>query len=319
MQDQHYLPLVSVTVITYNSSKYVLETLNSIKEQTYKNIELIVSDDCSSDNSIEICRKWIKENKERFSNTELVTTPVNTGIPANKNRAIAMCKGDWIKSIAGDDILMSNCILDNINFIKNNTSINILISNVSTFRQIKDRIFIIKENHPPIGVKMLLPNISAEQQYKFLLRQYFGNTPSLFISKNVLDKIRYDEEFPLLEDYPFALNSTKCGFKFDYLNKSTVFYRKHEKSVWSLGTKKKIFNNVYLHRRLMQLKYIYPYVSCVERIFLNLEFYRKRFLDKTGLNSNNLLGKIINFITRKLSPNYIYKKIFIYNLMKQRF
>ena len=48
-------PLVSINVITYNSSKFVLETLESAKAQTYQNIELIVSDDCSTDNTVEIC------------------------------------------------------------------------------------------------------------------------------------------------------------------------------------------------------------------------------------------------------------------------
>jgi alpha-1,3-rhamnosyltransferase len=52
-------PLVSVVIITYNSSKYVLETLESAKAQTYQNIELIVSDDCSTDDTVEKCREWI--------------------------------------------------------------------------------------------------------------------------------------------------------------------------------------------------------------------------------------------------------------------
>ncbi|MDR0890977.1 MAG: glycosyltransferase [Endomicrobium sp.] len=51
-------PLVSVCVITYNSSKYVLETLESIKTQTYQNIELIVSDDCSTDDTVEVCENY---------------------------------------------------------------------------------------------------------------------------------------------------------------------------------------------------------------------------------------------------------------------
>lgn len=56
-------PLVSVSVITYNSAKTVLETLESIKAQTYQNLELIVSDDCSTDNTVELCRNWIEQNK----------------------------------------------------------------------------------------------------------------------------------------------------------------------------------------------------------------------------------------------------------------
>ena len=51
-------PLVSIVVITYNSAEYVLETLESAKAQTYQNIELIVSDDCSADNTVETCSRW---------------------------------------------------------------------------------------------------------------------------------------------------------------------------------------------------------------------------------------------------------------------
>lgn len=49
-------PLVSVVVITYNSSKYIVETLNSVKKQTYKNIELIITDDCSTDNTVSVIK-----------------------------------------------------------------------------------------------------------------------------------------------------------------------------------------------------------------------------------------------------------------------
>ena len=108
------LPLVSIVVITYNSSKYVLETLESIKAQTYQNIELIISDDCSTDNTFEICKEWLLINKSRFKKAELVTTSRNGGIAANVNNAIKYCKGTWIKNIAGDDILFNTCIDDYI-------------------------------------------------------------------------------------------------------------------------------------------------------------------------------------------------------------
>ena len=58
-------PLVSIIVITYNSAKFVLETLESAKAQTYQNIELIISDDGSTDNTVQICREWLKNNEEQ--------------------------------------------------------------------------------------------------------------------------------------------------------------------------------------------------------------------------------------------------------------
>src|SRR5690606_22852216 len=95
-------PLVSIIVITYNSSKYVLETLESARAQTYQNIELIISDDGSKDATVQICRDWLKENSDRFVHSQLLTVEHNTGIPANCNRGVKASKGEWIKLIAGD-------------------------------------------------------------------------------------------------------------------------------------------------------------------------------------------------------------------------
>ncbi len=78
--DMNLLPLISVPVVTYNSSKTVLETLDSIYNQTYENLELIVSDDCSTDNTVDICQEWINAHKERFVRTELLVDEKNTGV-----------------------------------------------------------------------------------------------------------------------------------------------------------------------------------------------------------------------------------------------
>ncbi len=80
--------LVSIIVVTYNSSKYILETLESAKAQTYQNIELIVSDDCSTDNTVSICDRWLHENDFFFFRTKLITTTQNTGVAPNCNRGL---------------------------------------------------------------------------------------------------------------------------------------------------------------------------------------------------------------------------------------
>lgn len=89
-------PLFSIIIITYNSSKYVLETLESAKKQTYQNIELVVSDDCSGDDTIKLCAQWIEDNKHRFIRATLVFSQENTGIAANCNRGLKTAKGDSV-------------------------------------------------------------------------------------------------------------------------------------------------------------------------------------------------------------------------------
>lgn len=104
------MPLVSITVITYNSASTVVETLNSVYCQTYRNLELIVSDDSSSDDTVNVCKKWIKKHENRFERVCIIESKMNTGISANINRADAACTGECVKGIAGDDKLVPGCV-----------------------------------------------------------------------------------------------------------------------------------------------------------------------------------------------------------------
>ena len=129
-------PLVSIIVITYNSSKYVLETLESVKTQIYQNIELIVSDDCSTDDTVGICRNWIAQNEGRFVQTKLIVAPENKGIAANCNRGVKAAKGERVKLIAGDDILTSDSIQLFMNYICNHTDAKIIASVAQPFKDV---------------------------------------------------------------------------------------------------------------------------------------------------------------------------------------
>ena len=103
-------PLVSVIVTTYNSSRFVLETLESAYRQTYPDIELIVSDDCSTDDTLALCQRWVSEHTGRFRRALCTQTPRNLGIVGNCNHAMAHATGQWLKYIAGDDLLLPNCV-----------------------------------------------------------------------------------------------------------------------------------------------------------------------------------------------------------------
>ena len=102
--------LVSVVVVSYNSEKFIVETLESIKNQNYDFIELIICDDCSVDLTVELCINWITKNNKIFKNIELITSMNNYGISVNINKGLNKATGEWIKFIAGDDYLLNNCI-----------------------------------------------------------------------------------------------------------------------------------------------------------------------------------------------------------------
>lgn len=98
------LPLVTFVVTSYNYEKYILKTLESIKAQTYKNFEIIVVDDCSSDNSCEIIEDFISDNQDL--KITLIKNETNQGQLASMIRGLENAEGQFISFIDSDDILL---------------------------------------------------------------------------------------------------------------------------------------------------------------------------------------------------------------------
>ena len=114
------MDLVSAVVVTYNSADTVIETLDSIYNQTYPRIELIVSDDYSTDNTGEIVREWCRTHRQRFERVLIRNPKRNLGVTKNCNHAIAQANGKWIAEMGGDDILLEECIKEKIEYASNN-------------------------------------------------------------------------------------------------------------------------------------------------------------------------------------------------------
>lgn len=276
--------LVSIIVLSYNSANFIVETLDSIKNQSYKNIELIIADDASKDNTLEVCKDWISEHQGRFKACQIVAAEKNVGIPANCNKGVDAANGDFIKIIAGDDILLKDCIKDNLEFIQHTLKRNIIISEMNAFLDGTTPKKII-EHKVPFG-EIFSDKFTAKDQNNFLIKiSYFGNAPTLFYRKCVFDKVRFDESIPLLEDYPFAINATQAGFKYHYLPKITVLYRVRENSAY-YKARKEIFGKFYITKNEFDKKYRFPYLEKYNLLNEKFNFSVLRFFDDKGLNQN---------------------------------
>lgn len=225
MNDQ----LVSIIIITYNSEKYVQQTLDSIKFQTYVNIELIVSDDCSSDATVEICKQWIDKNKKRFARTELIKSNTNTGISENCNRGVKISKGAWIKIIAGDDILSKECIQRYMRHIVNEKKIIDFV--YSSVNHIDAYGNVIKYNSK-IEWQYSFNKLNPVQQLETLIHKNKVWAATWMFSRNLYEIIGgYDERYKCYEDRPFLINVVRHGFKIHFLDMVGALYRVHNDSV----------------------------------------------------------------------------------------
>jgi glycosyltransferase involved in cell wall biosynthesis len=219
--------LISVIVISYNSQEYIIETLESIKNQSYGKIELIISDDSSSDSTVAIAEEWIYQNRERFVSCNVVQSKINTGITANCNRGVSEATGEYIKLIAADDLLLENCLIDLIDFTLKK-GLFITFSRALPFSE--------TQNHKYLDTKIQDDEISyayffsknQQEQYKALLNLHIPLTLVIgcLIRRDLINKKGgFDEKYEMMEDYPFLIKVSADGQKFELLDKYTIKYR----------------------------------------------------------------------------------------------
>ena len=106
--------LVSIIMPSYNTAKYIEESIKSVQNQTYENWELIIVDDCSTDNTDEIVKKYIESDKRihYFKNDK------NSGAAVSRNRALREAKGKWIAFLDSDDLWLPEKLQKQINFME---------------------------------------------------------------------------------------------------------------------------------------------------------------------------------------------------------
>lgn len=99
-------PKISVCIPTYNGSQFLRECIDSILTQTFSDFELLIVDDQSSDNTVEIAEEYSAKDPR----IKVMRNPQNLGLVGNWNRCLEITKGEWIKFVFQDDLLAPECL-----------------------------------------------------------------------------------------------------------------------------------------------------------------------------------------------------------------
>lgn len=286
-------PLISIVIITYNSSEYINELLKSIESQEYKNIEIIFSDDCSIDNTVEICKSWIKIFNNKFQRCILVSTLKNSGIVPNYNNALKYCKGDWIKYIAGDDILMPNCISNFVMEIEE--GINIM--SCASLDIYKEKKIIVNPKH-----------LFETNQLKSIIKEshlFILCGATLFVNRDyLLKRGGFDERFTWIEDYPLCMDYLLNGGHIKQISTPLVVHRVYPESVSQSSVKfKNTLNDV--------LKYYVPKAALKCNLLNYWYHYRVLFMQQ-GLYGKFWKNKYILFFLKCFDLIWIKNYFFIF-------
>lgn len=288
-------PLVTVVVVSYNHAKYIDECLDSIKDQTYKNIQLIIGDDYSPDNSVDVFENWIKKNNfpvEKNFHTK------NTGLAEMLNECIQLTKGKYIKLIAADDYLHPEFLEKCVKTLENKDD---------RFAVVFSSAYIVEENKNLVEYYGNFDFYKDEYQFRKLekTRNFVPALSALIETKALIETGAYNKDI-LLEDYDKWLKINETYF-FAFIPEHLAYYRKHDENVSTLKSRV-----VFVEEILLRLQYDSELDNktelnnSIKKIYLSST--SKEELKKTFEKYNQYKGKEpwLNFCLKYRLPIKLY-------------
>ncbi|AJI56845.1 glycosyltransferase like 2 family protein [Francisella philomiragia] len=201
-------PLVTVYIPTYNRVELLKRAVRSVLEQTYQNIELIILDDCSTDNTLMFLESLVKhDDRVRFFQNEK-----NSGACVSRNKAIREAKGEYITGLDDDDYFLGSRIADFVEFWQEN------INDKNVVCLFAERFFLKKTRiSPPLNMPVVVDRNSM------LHTNYIGNqvfTKIEYLRSNLFDtKLKMWQDFDcwyrLLDGGKVAINTQKANYIVD--------------------------------------------------------------------------------------------------------
>lgn len=248
-------PLVSICIPTYNGEKFLEVCLDSAIHQSYHNIEIIISDDCSSDATLNIVTKYM----ENDSRVKLHKNEKNLGLVGNWNKCIELSSGEWIKYLFQDDYLSLDCIEKMTNAISENdkiiTSGRRLLLDETLGEAAKNYSINETLTFPKLGIISTKPVfISAKKIADFTVKNicinFVGEPTVIMFKKDVIHKLGYfSTELIQICDLEYFLRiATNYGIK--YIPEPLTYYRSHTGSTSSANWSKRYFSMMYIDRIL---------------------------------------------------------------------
>ncbi len=217
--------LVSVIVATFNCAKYIEETLNSVFRQTYRDIELIITDDCSTDDSVSIAERWIEEHKHRFVRATITGTSNNSGVTANYNAGLREANGEWIKCLDGDDMLTDYAIDIYIEHCLKNNNHFLWYAHEQSFND-EGKLGNINRSELPLS--------TARKQMLYLLNhRLLGicTTTNFIHHKTFANQGGFDSHYPMYQDGSPFLQSLAKGKSVGIIDSVTILKRENPNSL----------------------------------------------------------------------------------------
>jgi len=216
---------ISIVIPVYNTEKYVAECIESCLNQTYKDYEIIIIDDGSTDKSVDIISEYHKNNKNKIT----LIHKENGGTASALNTGFERMKGEWFKWVSADDVLYPTALetmMDLIEKIPDNTQ----YIYYTDFVEIDQNSKVIKIRREPDRTIHTSDENSVELMY-----HSYGNGSTSMIHRSLFHTVgKFREGLRQAEDLEFWMRACiKFKYQMYHLNLITLSYRRHSESLTS--------------------------------------------------------------------------------------
>lgn len=301
MEEEIRACYLTITVISYNSGVYIEETLNSISKDSSKDVQIILSDDASTDNTLEILKKWKKHNEDLFFDILLLESNSNKGVVQNFSKTFAYAKGTWLKAIAGDDLFYPDAMKSIRIDTNEHSTYSVIIGKAEIFGSGIQENKIIPRFH-------LVKNLKSNKHFKkYIFEGYTFPGVSFLIKTEVLRKNNvFKHAKGKVEDVPFQLELLYKGYQFKISEHIYVKYRKHNENI-SRKHEHEVLSKVYLDYQKVLFTYAFKDFKIVYILNTswNLFFGQIIFL----LGNKGAFCRLMEKIKRKLQPKRLFNMI----------
>ena len=244
--------LVTVITPTYNSERFIKETIKCVQEQTYTNWEMVITDDCSTDQTVNL----IKEEQKKDDRIKLIQLPENSGAAVARNTSIKHAKGKYIAFLDSDDLWAPNKLEEQIRFMEEH-DYAFTFSNYA----------LMDEHGNPLGkVSEAVDSID----YRELMKRP-GTIGCLTV---ILNREKFDDIYmPLIktrQDFALWLKLLRNGGKAYGLEKTLAYYRKVPGSI-SSNKLKAAKKNWYVYRKIEKLNFFSAAYYFTHYAFYNIK------------------------------------------------
>ena len=229
-------PSISIIITSYNYEKYIKDAIESVTNQKYENWELIIIDDGSKDNSVEIIKEFCNKNEKiklyTHKNNE------NRGLKESLLLGIEKSQGEWISFLESDDLYKPETLFERINIINLKPEVNFIFNDVELFGNKK----IIDEfENSYAKSRLYLNNIKFPTNVLNILekRNIVPTFSSVMVRKKELIKCDFNCPVKALLDHYLWIQLAREN-KFYYINEQLTYWRMHESSYLNNYEKNKI-------------------------------------------------------------------------------